>query len=149
MKLDGSLRLWHNYSQLTQRVVRNSSFSGFLSWFFSEISARSPNVLLMCEEAPEDVGGTSGGNPLCGRDERVRSGVGHGDGPLTWPQRRCWARVGRDNEKLKCLKIEMPDIQTRLIECWLSLANSCCRTPRWPHRHSDVTVGYQRLCFIF
>lgn len=37
-----------------------------LFWDLSEVT-KCP---LMCEEAAEDVGGTSGGNPLCGRDER-------------------------------------------------------------------------------
>lgn len=97
-EIEWNLRLWHNYSQLTQRVIQNSSFSWFLSWFLSEISARSSNVLLCVKKLLR-----TWAEPLVEilsavQKSAVRSAVGHGDGPLTRPQRRCWTRVVHDNE---------------------------------------------------
>lgn len=98
-EIEWNLRLWHNHSQLTQRVIQNSSFSWFLSWFFSEISARCPSNVLLCVKKLL----RTWAEPLVEilsavQKSAVRSAVGHGDGPLTRPQRRCWTRVVHDNE---------------------------------------------------
>lgn len=60
----------------------------------------------MCEEAAEDVGGASGGNPLCGTEERreVCSGTrwraSHSAAAPLLNSCRTWQR------KLKCLKLQ-------------------------------------------